>query len=70
MPEVEGVETLREIKKIHPDQKIIVISGGGKSGYFDVLDAAVALGAMEQIAKPFSPSERLAKVDRCLAAIP
>ena len=68
MPEVEGMETLREIKKNHPDQKIIVISGGGKSGYLDILDAAVSLGAMERIAKPFSPSELLAKVDFCLAA--
>ncbi|MDP6574613.1 MAG: response regulator [Rhodospirillales bacterium] len=67
MPEVEGLETLREIRKIHPDQKIMVISGGGKSGYLDVLDAAVLLGATEQIAKPFSPSELLAKVDHCLA---
>lgn len=68
MPEVEGLETLREIKQNHPDQKIIVISGGGKSGYLDVLEAALSLGATEQIAKPFSPSELLAKVDLCLAA--
>ena len=68
MPEVEGLETLREIKKMHPDQKIMVISGGGKSGYIYVLDAALSLGATEQIAKPFSPSELLAKVDLCLAA--
>ena len=68
MPNVDGLETLREMKKIHPDQKIIVISGGGKSGYLDVLDAAMALGATERIAKPFSPSELLAKVVFCLAA--
>lgn len=68
MPEVKGLETLRVIKQNHPDQKIIVISGGGKSGYHDVLDAALSLGATEQIAKPFSPRELLAKVDLCLAA--
>ena len=68
MPEVEGLETLKEIKKNHPDQKIIVISGGGKTGYLNVLDAALSLGATVKIAKPFSPRELLAKVDFCLAA--
>ena len=68
MPEVEGLETLRRIMKDQPDQKIMVISGGGRSGYLNVLDAAMSLGAMEQIAKPFSPSELLTKVDLCLAA--
>ena len=68
MPEVEWLETLRRIMKDQPDQKIMVISGGGRSGYLNVLDAAMSLGAMEQIAKPFSPSELLTKVDLCLAA--
>jgi len=68
MPKVEGLETISEIKQIHPDQKIIVISGGGQSAHLHVLDAAISLGAMEQIAKPFSASELLAKVNLCLAA--
>ncbi|MDD5675091.1 MAG: response regulator [Chitinivibrionales bacterium] len=53
MPEKEGFETMREIKKAHPDCKVIAISG---SAY---LNMAVALGADAVIAKPFTKEDVL-----------
>ena len=32
MPTMDGVETIREMKKSNPDMNIIVVSGGGAAG--------------------------------------
>jgi two-component system chemotaxis response regulator CheY len=66
MPEREGIETIREIRRLRSDAQIIAISGGGRLGNADFLDMAAKLGACEIIAKPFYPSELTARVSRCL----
>lgn len=53
MPEKEGIETIREIKKKSPDTQIIAISGGGCSGNLEFLKMAQSLGADCTIRKPF-----------------
>jgi CheY-like chemotaxis protein len=57
MPEKEGLETIRELKREFPDVRIIAISGGGRMGPGDYLSLAKHLGAMRVFAKPFDINE-------------
>jgi DNA-binding response OmpR family regulator len=67
MPVKDGIETLRELRKRAPGVPIIAISGGGadESGV-DLLKAAVLLGAVRSIEKPFTPAEMLEAVGKAL----
>jgi DNA-binding response OmpR family regulator len=64
MPGKEGVETIREVRKIHPGVKIIAISGSGTGGAL-YLPVAKKLGADVTLAKPFS-AEQLTEAVRGL----
>jgi DNA-binding response OmpR family regulator len=64
MPEQEGLGTIVKIRRDSPEAKIIAISGGGRVGNVDVLEAARALGVNDLIAKPFEPEELVARVRR------
>lgn len=66
MPEKEGIETIRDLKRSHPTLKIIAISGGGQSGSMDFLEMARALGADEALQKPFRRAELLDAIQRLL----
>lgn len=69
MPEKNGIEMIMDLKKTHPNVKVIAISGGvGFSGYFDLLSVASLLGAKHIIKKPFSVDEIRNAVDDMLAA--
>ena len=70
MPEKEGVETTIEMKRDHPDLKVIAISGGGRTRNLDFLKLAKQFGADAILAKPFSEHELMAAVDECLATGP
>ena len=61
MPEKDGLETLKEIKLISPDIKVIIVTG-----YQSVETAAksVRLGAIDYITKPFESAEVKEKVGR------
>jgi len=63
MPEQEGLGTIMMMRRERPDTKIIAISGGGRVGNVDVLDAAQALGAAAIIHKPFAADQLLARID-------
>src|SRR5262245_28480932 len=45
MPEQEGLETIRTLRRVAPAVKIIAISGGEQTGGMDFLRVAAALGA-------------------------
>lgn len=53
MPGKEGLETIAELRRAHPDCKILAISGGGRIGHFGALKVAKSLGADAVIMKPF-----------------
>jgi CheY-like chemotaxis protein len=53
MPDKEGMETIVEMRKDHPDTKIIAMSGGGRMNAKDILTMAKAVGADQILAKPF-----------------
>lgn len=52
MPEKEGLETIRELKGIKPEVKIIAISGGGLNDPKMYLDLASKFGAANTFSKP------------------
>ncbi|MCU0589463.1 MAG: response regulator [Syntrophobacteraceae bacterium] len=67
MPDKEGLETIRELRKVYPHIKIIAISGGSpKAEGFSPLPLAEKLGADHVLPKPFERSELLALIARCL----
>jgi DNA-binding NtrC family response regulator len=49
MPDMEGIETLREIKKIRPDQEVIILTGHGT---IETAKEGMELGASEFLLKP------------------
>ena len=57
MPEKEGIEIIREVKKKYPHMKIIAISGGGRIGAHSYLNLAKSLGADQILEKPFSKTD-------------
>lgn len=71
MPEQEGVETIRAMRRQRPDVGIVAISGGlarGAGKALDVLMIAERLGADTTISKPFQPSALVAAVESVIAS--
>jgi two-component system, chemotaxis family, chemotaxis protein CheY len=67
MPEKDGIETLRELRARAPGVPIIAISGGTADDTgVDLLKAAVLLGAVRSMEKPFTPAEMLDAVQKAL----
>lgn len=54
MPEMEGLETIRELRRISPHVKIIAVTGGGYFGADGYLKMADKLGADLTFGKPFN----------------
>ena len=50
MPKMNGIETIRAIKKVNPNAKIIVISADGQMAH---IEEAVKAGALSYINKPY-----------------
>ncbi len=57
MPDMEGIETIRELRKINPDAKIIAFSGGGSLSPDGYLKIAASMGASYTFRKPFDINE-------------
>ena len=68
MPEQEGLGTIMTIRREHRDARIIAMSGGGRVGNLDVLEAAQTLGADDIISKPFEPEDLLERINRLATA--
>jgi len=71
MPNKEGIETIRDIKRRWPETKVIAISGGGKgldTRY--LLGMASALGADAVFEKPLRASGFVEIVQAALAGPP
>ena len=68
MPEKEGLETIREMKRIQPELKIIAMSGGGKISAESYLETASIFGANRVIQKPFTQKEMVTAVNELMVA--
>jgi DNA-binding response OmpR family regulator len=67
MPDEEGLGTIKELRRVDPNVKIIAISGGGLGKAGDYLGIAQMLGAMRTLAKPFVPEALLTMIAEVLA---
>ncbi|MCC6920440.1 MAG: response regulator [Alphaproteobacteria bacterium] len=64
MPDREGLEILREIKREAPEAKVVAMSGGGRMISADcVLDMARKLGADAVLQKPFRIDDLVAVIE-------
>src|SRR6266436_7023931 len=66
MPERDGLEVIRALRAEHPQPKIVAMSGGGRTGQIEVLEAAAALGASRTLVKPFEPRQLLTVIRELL----
>jgi DNA-binding NtrC family response regulator len=63
MPEKEGLETIREMKRLQSGLKIIAMSGGGKITADSYLQTAKLFGASRVIEKPFTQQQMVEAVN-------
>ncbi|SET07981.1 two-component system, chemotaxis family, response regulator CheY [Oceanobacillus limi] len=63
MPEMNGVDAVKEIKKINPEAKIIMCSAMGQQG---MVVEAIQAGAKDFIVKPFTPERIQESVGKVL----
>lgn len=63
MPEIDGIEALKEIKAINPDTKVIMVSSVGTSGK---LKEALKYGAYDFIQKPIQIDTLVTIVEKAL----
>ena len=72
MPGMDGLETMRHVRRQQPTMPIIVISGRSVTpdtyAEPDFLKMATKLGAIASLQKPFRADALLAAVDGCLEA--
>jgi two-component system chemotaxis response regulator CheY len=61
MPDMSGIEAVKEIKKADSEAKILMVSAMGQQAL--VLEAVQA-GALDYVVKPFQPSRVLESIDR------
>jgi CheY-like chemotaxis protein len=69
MPEMEGLELIRETRKNFPNIKIIALSGGGVGDGIVYLDMALHLGAGAALSKPFEADDLLLEIKKILASV-
>jgi len=66
MPKTDGLAALQQIKQIHPDGAVIMLTGVNSQ---QLADKAMALGACDFVGKPFDIVDLREKVSRALERI-
>ena len=67
MPTKGGIETIQDARRLHPDMKIIAMSGRVRTEAVDFLDVAQQFGAHGILFKPFGRTQLLALVRKLLS---
>jgi CheY-like chemotaxis protein len=62
MPEMEGIETIDDLRREFPEAKIIAMSGREPLMNFDVFEVARQVGAVKTFKKPFKFEDLVAAV--------
>jgi len=68
MPEMDGLEIIREIRAHHPELPVIAISGGMRAAPINFLPHAKKFGACHVFEKPVALAELLKVVQELLGA--
>ena len=68
MPDKEGIQIIRELRKEDSAIRIIAMSAGGRGGATDYLKWARLMGAKQCLSKPIRREELLGAVTSVLAA--
>ena len=68
MPGLDGLQTIRQLKKEGSPVKVIAVSGGDRTGTVDLKEHARLMGAFQVLAKPFEMRDVLAAVQEALDA--
>ncbi|TDF96189.1 response regulator [Paenibacillus piri] len=63
MPEMEGIEALKQIKSQHPAAKVIMCSAMGQQ---HMVVQAIQAGARDFIVKPFQPERVIESIQKAL----
>jgi len=63
MPEMNGIDAIKEIKKIDPNATVIVCSAMGQQA---MVIEAIQAGAKDFIVKPFQPARVIEAVQKVL----
>ena len=66
MPEMDGLEVIRELRKDLYAAKIIAISGDGHANGKTYIDAAIMMGADAKLMKPFSSKKLLEAIENVM----
>ena len=66
MPEMDGIEIIRKLRREFPTTKIIAISGGGHISGKEYLKIAEQLGVKKSLSKPFASAQLLDAVNEVL----
>jgi DNA-binding NarL/FixJ family response regulator len=70
MPEKEGIDTIRELRRDYPNAKVVAMSGNGFRGKVDMLAVALHLGATGVLYQPFARDALLRAATEALDAPP
>lgn len=57
MPDTDGIEVIRKLRRSGPDIPVLAVSGGGAKLDGDFLRVAKLLGASDVLQKPFMPDD-------------
>lgn len=70
MPNMDGLETIGELRRSYPNIRILAISSGGRVGVDQLLRTAMVLGADDTLVKPLRLDTFARSVARMLALPP
>ena len=70
MPNRDGIEIIKELKRSSPRTKIIAMTGGGHLRMMEIAAAAQVLGAGHVLDKPFDSESLLAAINAVLGGLP
>ena len=66
MPEMEGIELILKLRRLHPELPVIAMSAGGRGDAEGYLDLAHDCGARFLLNKPFRIEALLDSIQKCL----